>query len=103
MEIGPIGEIQAKSKFQRRRITEGVIAAQMYLTGLTPTIAQLPIGRTGERQAQITRLGVQYMLERGWLKKVDAPVEVHTGRRRARVVRIPRVLPSRRAPDQGQH
>lgn len=72
------GEIKALTPFQKRRITEAVSSARIYLQE-PMTAEQLAkfTGVTRERGAQIIRLGVKYMQEAGWLRPVGVSPKRH--------------------------
>ena len=64
------GVVNAKSKFQRERLTEAATAARIYLEGNWNT-AQMAMrlgGFTAERAAQIIRLGVKALIQEGQLQ-----------------------------------
>jgi hypothetical protein len=67
------GQIDAASEFQRKRLTKAVTAARVYLRGgiLAKPMGQA-LGVTEERASQIVRLGIQYLLEAGWLRPAAA-------------------------------
>ena len=67
--MAPSGKVAASTEFQRQRLTEAVSAARFYL-GSDSTVGKLArsLGMTGERAAQIIRLGIKYMVTVGWLK-----------------------------------
>lgn len=64
------GEIKAKSEFQRKRLTEALSMAKIYLEGTTVVELGEALGVTSERVAQVVRLGINYMTEAGWLRPV---------------------------------
>ncbi len=72
--LEPAVTVEARSEFQRRRLTEAVTAARIYLEGEMETEEMgKSLGRTAERAAQIIRLGVNHMRAAGWLHpKTDA-------------------------------
>ena len=66
IEIVPV---VAKSEFQKKRITESISLAKMYLEG-DDTIGQMAslLGVTQERVAQVVRLGIKYLAGSGRLQ-----------------------------------
>ena len=70
------GAVEAKTKFQVKKLTEAVSLSRMYLSG-TMTAGELghSLGVTSERVSQIVRLGIIYMREAGWLFPAVAKVE----------------------------
>lgn len=73
--LEPAGKVEARSEFQRGRLTEAVTAARLYLQAETTTGMGQALGRTSERAAQIVRLGINYMTSVGWLHPVEGPVK----------------------------
>ena len=77
--LKPRGEVQAKTKFQRDRLTEAVSIARMYLRGgVNSQDLGEALGRTDERAAQMIRLGIKTLLAEGWLRLAAVPVEADT-------------------------
>jgi hypothetical protein len=63
------GQVEAASAFQKKRLTEAIGMARMYLEGSLPVVVLAgSIGVTEERTAQIIRLGLKYSEEAGWLR-----------------------------------
>ena len=70
----PAGEIKARTKFQRERLTKAVTAARLYLEGGAATSQMaVTLGVTEERIAQMVRLGISYMQQSGWLQPEPEP------------------------------
>lgn len=73
LALDPTGPIQAATEFQRKRITEAVTAARLYLEGDVETKAMAQTRAcTRQRAEQLVRLGVKWMKDSGWLRPAPA-------------------------------
>src|SRR5438045_2179813 len=70
----PDGAIEARTQFQRERLTKAVTAARLYLGGdvLARQIGGT-LGVTEERASQVVRTGISFMQRAGWLRPALPP------------------------------
>jgi hypothetical protein len=65
----PGGQISGRTDFQRRRLTEAVTAARVYLSGsITAKSMGQAMGVTHQQASQVVRLGISYMQREEWLR-----------------------------------
>lgn len=70
--VSPDGGVNVGSNFQRRRLTEAITAARIYLQGdMTTAEMAISLKVSAERMAQIVRLGVRWMLTEGSIRPVE--------------------------------
>ncbi len=73
-EIGSIGKVEARTRFQRARLKRAVMIAVLYLRfeRQTDEIGDVLLkGKSAGRAEQVIRLGIQKMIEQGWLRPVS--------------------------------